>query len=170
MLRPTGSYFSHKKRFNKVNCEANCTRFHSHQTMTAPALAADKLQVDLHVKYIQSLNTKKDDLEYWLTEHLRLQGIYWGITALDLMNHIDALPRDELIEYVCACQHESGGFGGHIGHDPHIQNTLSAVQILATLDALDAIDADKVIQCKQSDNPTLRPNSIMLTLAPFRRC
>jgi geranylgeranyl transferase type-2 subunit beta len=116
--------------------------------MASQTLAGDKLHIDLHVKYIQSLNTKQDDLEYWLTEHLRLQGIYWGITALDLMGHIDALPRDELIKYVVACQHENGGFGGHIGHDPHIQNTLSAVQVLATLNALDSIDTDKVIQCK----------------------
>jgi geranylgeranyl transferase type-2 subunit beta len=116
--------------------------------MASQTLAGDKLHIDLHVKYIQSLNTKQDDLEYWLTEHLRLQGIYWGITALDLMGRIEALPRDELIKYVVACQHESGGFGGHIGHDPHIQNTLSAVQVLATLNALDSIDTDKVIQCK----------------------
>ena len=116
--------------------------------MATETPTTDKLQVDLHVKYIQSLNTKKDDLEYWLTEHLRLQGIYWGITALDLMQHVDALPREEVIKYVCDCQHESGGFGGHIGHDPHIQNTLPAIQVLATLNALDAIDADKVVKCK----------------------
>jgi geranylgeranyl transferase type-2 subunit beta len=117
-------------------------------SMATEPPTTDKLQVDLHVKYIQSLNTKKDDLEYWLTEHLRLQGIYWGITALDLMQHVDALPREEVIKYVCDCQHESGGFGGHIGHDPHIQNTLPAIQVLATLNALDAIDADKVVECK----------------------
>jgi geranylgeranyl transferase type-2 subunit beta len=109
-----------------------------------------KLQVDLHVKYIQSLNTKQDDLEYWLSEHLRVQGIYWGLNTLDMMGHIDALPRDDLIKYICSCQHENGGFGGHTGHDPHIQNTLSAIQVLITLNALNSIDTDKVIQCKAS--------------------
>ncbi|KAL1923409.1 uncharacterized protein VTP21DRAFT_8389 [Calcarisporiella thermophila] len=110
------------------------------------ASSSVKLQIDLHVKYIQSLDTKHDDLEYWLTEHLRLGGIYWGLTALDLMNHIDALDRNKVIEYVKACQQPDGGFGGHIGHDSHIQTTLNAIHILSIYDALDAINTDKVIE------------------------
>lgn len=113
--------------------------------MEAPT---DQLLIPLHVKYIQSLDTRKDDLEYWLTEHLRLNGLYWGLTALDLMNNIDALPRQDVIDYVKSLQHENGGFGGDKHHDPHITHTLSAVQILVTLDAIDAINVEKVIECK----------------------
>lgn len=108
----------------------------------------DQLLIPLHVKYIQSLDTRKDDLEYWLTEHLRLNGLYWGLTALDLMNNIDALPRQDVIDYVASLQLENGGFGGDKHHDAHITHTLSAVQILVTLDAVDAINVDKVIECK----------------------
>jgi geranylgeranyl transferase type-2 subunit beta len=108
----------------------------------------NELLVPLHVKYIQSLDTRKDDLEYWLTEHLRLNGLYWGLTALDLMNNIDALPRDEVIKYVKSLQHDNGGFGGDLHHDTHITHTLSAVQVLITLDAIDAINVEKVVECK----------------------
>ncbi|EXX77571.1 Bet2p [Rhizophagus irregularis DAOM 197198w] len=68
----------------------------------------NRLLVDLHVKYIQSLDTKKDDLEYWLTEHLRLSGVYWGLTALDLLNSIDALKKEDVVKYVVSCQHDNG--------------------------------------------------------------
>lgn len=108
----------------------------------------NELLIPLHVKYIQSLDTRKDDLEYWLTEHLRLSGIYWGITALDLMNHIDALPRNEIIDYVKSLQHENGGFRADKDHDAHLSNTLYAIQILVTLDALETINLDKAVECK----------------------
>ena len=48
-----------------------------------------------HVKYIQSLDARKEEYDYWLTEHLRLNGLYWGLTALHLLRRPDALPRDE---------------------------------------------------------------------------
>jgi geranylgeranyl transferase type-2 subunit beta len=110
----------------------------------------DTLLIPLHIKYIQSLDTKKDDLEYWLTEHLRLNGIYWGLTALDLMNDIDALSRTDVIAYVKSLQNENGGFGGHTHHDPHMIYTLSAIQIMITLDAIDEINIEKVVECKQN--------------------
>ncbi|KAK9470269.1 terpenoid cyclases/protein prenyltransferase alpha-alpha toroid [Dipodascopsis tothii] len=97
-----------------------------------------------HIAYVQSLDKKQDELEYWLSEHLRMNGIYWGLTALQLMKAGDALPRDEMIAYVLSCQHANGGFGAHPGHDAHILSTLSAVQILFMQDALDRIDADAV--------------------------
>ncbi|CAG8707517.1 6632_t:CDS:2, partial [Cetraspora pellucida] len=105
-----------------------------------------ELFIDLHVKYIQSLDTKKDDLEYWLTEHLRLSGVYWGLTALDLMNNVDALNREDVVKYVVSCQHDNGGFGGHIGHDPHLLYTLYAVQILVIEDSLDAVNVEKIVE------------------------
>ncbi|KAI4132703.1 MAG: hypothetical protein LQ347_002485 [Umbilicaria vellea] len=95
-----------------------------------------KLHIEKHVRYIQSLDTRKDELEYWLTEHLRLNGVYWGLTALHLLGHPEALPRDETIEFVLSCQHDNGGFGAAPGHDAHMLYTVSAIQILATVDAI----------------------------------
>ncbi|KAI1470058.1 geranylgerany transferase type II beta subunit [Daldinia caldariorum] len=102
----------------------------------------DELQLATaaHVKYIQSLDTKKDEYEYWLTEHLRLNGLYWGLMALHLLRHPDALPRAEAIDFVLSCQHENGGFGAAPGHDAHMLYTVSAVQIFVLLDALDELE------------------------------
>lgn len=91
-------------------------------------------------------------MEYWLTEHLRLNGVYWGLTALHLLDHPTALPRDKTIDFVLACQNPDGGFGAARKHDSHILYTTSAIQILATVDALTALDSnggrDKVGRCK----------------------
>lgn len=99
-----------------------------------------QLATAAHVKYIQSLDTKKDEYDYWLTEHLRMGGLYWGLIALHLLRHPDALPRAETIDFVLSCQHESGGFGAAPGHDAHMLSTVSAVQILAMVDGLDELD------------------------------
>ena len=99
-----------------------------------------QLAVDAHVKYIQSLDTQKDDFNYWLTEHLRLNGVYWGLTALHLLGRPDALPRAETIDFVLSCQHDNGGFGAAPGHDAHMLSTVSAVQILVMIDALDDLE------------------------------
>ena len=93
-----------------------------------------------------------------MTEHLRLNGVYWGLCALCLLGKPEVLDRDEMIKYVLSCQTEegerlpdtelrTGGFGAHTGHDAHLIYTCSAVQILAIQNALDVLDAEKVIQC-----------------------
>lgn len=91
---------------------------------------------------------------YWMTEHLRLNGVYWGITALHLLGRPDVLPRDQTLKFVLDCQNSDGGFGAAPGHDSHMLYTLSALQILATIDALTELEyshhgkADKVADCE----------------------
>ncbi len=46
---------------------------------------------------------------YHLTAHLRMNAIYWGLTALCIMNQPEALDRDEMIEYVMSCWDEEAG-------------------------------------------------------------
>lgn len=106
-----------------------------------------------HIKYIQSLDTRKEEYDYWLTEHLRLNGLYWGLTALHLLRCPGGLPRDETIDFVLSCQHASGGFGAAPGHDAHMLYTVSAVQILALVDGFDELEKRgtgklKVAQCE----------------------
>jgi geranylgeranyl transferase type-2 subunit beta len=101
-----------------------------------------QLAFEPHVSYIQSLDTRRDELEYWLTEHLRLNGLYWGLTSLHIMGRPDALPRDETIAFVMSCQKDSGGFGAAPDHDAHLLSTVSAVQILAMVDAIDVLEKD----------------------------
>ncbi|KAI1795974.1 rab geranylgeranyltransferase [Ganoderma leucocontextum] len=105
------------------------------------------LDIPLHVKYIQSLGENKDDLVYHLTAHLRMNAVYWGLTALCVMGHKDALGRDEMIDFVMSCwDDEAGGFGAHPDHDAHILATLSAIQILTTQNALDRLDIPRVVK------------------------
>ncbi|OAA53958.1 rab beta subunit [Niveomyces insectorum RCEF 264] len=93
-----------------------------------------------HAKYIQGLNSRQDEYDYWLTEHLRLNGLYWGLASLFFINKPDVLARDQTIEFVLSCQCENGGFAAAPGHDAHMLYTVSAVQILAMVDALDMLD------------------------------
>lgn len=46
---------------------------------------------------------KKKDLAYYITSHLRLNGIYWGLTALYMLGQPEALDREGVIEYVLSC-------------------------------------------------------------------
>lgn len=68
--------------------------------------------------------------EYCMTEFLRMSGIYWGVTALDLTDHLDKIDQDSIVEFIKKCQCPvSGGISPCDGHDPHILYTLSAVQV-----------------------------------------
>ncbi|KAI8324440.1 terpenoid cyclases/Protein prenyltransferase [Martensiomyces pterosporus] len=105
------------------------------------------LLVEKHIEYIKSLDKKQDELEYWMTEHLRVSGIYWGLVALQLLGRAnDAFDKDAVVEYVLSCHNADGGFGGHKGHDSHLLYTMSAVQTLVMYDSLDKVDARRVIQ------------------------
>ncbi|URE32418.1 Prenyltransferase and squalene oxidase repeat [Musa troglodytarum] len=112
------------------------------------------LEEEKHARYIVSVEKKKDDFEALVIEHLRMNGAYWGLTTLDLLNKIGAIDADEVVSWVMECQDKdcgkfvthnercvihltsviSGGFAGNLGHDPHLLYTLSAVQVLALLD------------------------------------
>ncbi|KAI3374703.1 hypothetical protein L3Q82_021274 [Scortum barcoo] len=100
--------------------------------------APSALLLDKHADYIAAYGSKKDDYEYTLSEYLRMSGIYWGLTVMDLMGQLPRMNRQEIIDFIKACQHECGGISASIGHDPHLLYTLSAVQILSLYDSVDA--------------------------------
>ena len=64
-----------------------------------------------------------------MSDYLRMSGIYWSLTLLDLCGAKDSLDRDELIKFLKRNQHESGGFSPSDGHDPHLLYSLSALQV-----------------------------------------
>lgn len=100
----------------------------------APLFCADQ-----HVNYIVRLTqqlSSSDSFEGALTEHLKVSGVYWALTALSLLttdNTIDEhINTTEIVEWVLSCyDSNSGGFGGNTNQDGHILYTLSALQILA---------------------------------------
>ncbi|KAG9037334.1 hypothetical protein FRB95_005974 [Tulasnella sp. JGI-2019a] len=109
------------------------------------ATAPPPLAIDKHVAYIKALGKNTQDLQYHFTAHLRLNAIYWGLTALWIMGQPDALNKEELLQFVMSCwDDETGAFGAHPQHDAHILSTLSGIQILVMHDALDRLDVARV--------------------------
>mmetsp|Transcript_6241 Transcript_6241/g.10194 ORF Transcript_6241/g.10194 Transcript_6241/m.10194 type:complete len:363 (+) Transcript_6241:95-1183(+) len=100
--------------------------------------------LEKHAAYIKTISNDKVSFEFTVSQHFRMSGVYWGLTALSLLgkNLADEINVDEISAWVMECQHECGGFGGSVNHDTHILYTLSALQILALLDRLDLV-ADK---------------------------
>uniref|UniRef100_A0A8C0KXF6 Geranylgeranyl transferase type II subunit beta n=1 Tax=Canis lupus dingo TaxID=286419 RepID=A0A8C0KXF6_CANLU len=88
--------------------------------------------------------------EYCMSEYLRMSGIYWGLTVMDLMGQLHRMNREEILTFIKSCQHECGGISASIGHDPHLLYTLSAVQILTLYDSINVIDVNKVVEYVQS--------------------
>ena len=102
-----------------------------------------KLLREKHIKYIESLDRQTDHYEYWLSEHLRLNGVYWGLTALCIMNSKETFNKDDVVKFVMDCWDDTyGGFGPFPRHDSHLLSTLSGIQILATFDCLDVLESD----------------------------
>jgi len=129
-----------------------------------------------------------------VTEHLRVSGLYWGLTALTILGREDALPREEVIAFLLQCFHPSGkppgafsrmrpewsnwcprdssglappgGFSGNVHHDPHLLYTLSAVQVLVTYDALDRVDTGAIVRCTGSRAESAPAPALSLRLTP----
>ncbi|XP_036842656.1 geranylgeranyl transferase type-2 subunit beta isoform X4 [Oncorhynchus mykiss] len=108
--------------------------------------APSALLLDKHADYIAAYGSKKDDYEYTLSEYLRMSGIYWGLTVMDLMGQLTRMNQQEISDFIKSCQHDCGGVSASIGHDPHVLYTLSAVQILSLYDNVNVLDVDKVVE------------------------
>jgi hypothetical protein len=60
-----------------------------------------------HARPTRAQNT--DDLAYHLTAHLRLNAVYWGLTALSILGQPGALDREELVAFVLSCWDDAAG-------------------------------------------------------------
>ena len=90
-----------------------------------------------HIDYVEQWNKRKGDFEYIMSEYLRMSGLYWCITALELLDARDKLDQDAVLQFVDECfDEESGGFAPSQDHDAHLLYTLSAIQILCIYDAM----------------------------------
>lgn len=45
--------------------------------------------LEKHSDYLAAYGSKKNDFEYCMTEYLRLSGVYWGLTAMDVLGQLD---------------------------------------------------------------------------------
>lgn len=62
-----------------------------------------------------------------------MSGMYWGLTAVDLMGSLGTVDKNEIVNFVISCQDDSGGICPSPGHDPHILYTLSGIQVQSGL-------------------------------------
>ena len=67
--------------------------------------------------------------EYCVTEFLRMSGVYWCLTAMDLVGQLERMNKDQVLAFVKECQKPSGGFSPAPEHDAHLLYTLSAIQV-----------------------------------------
>lgn len=81
-----------------------------------------------------------------MSEHLRLSGLYWCLTSLDIMGKADESDKDLIISVIEEAKNEDGGYGAAKNHKSHILHTLCAVQVLITLKRTDLIDVDSVVK------------------------
>jgi len=102
-----------------------------------------------HEHYLRHLDDDKSSLEYMMSEHLRMGGVYWGVSAMALLRRLDDEARkDNIINWILSCQDPArpGGFGPNAGHDADITATHYALLVLAVYNALDRIDTSGMVQ------------------------
>lgn len=73
------------------------------------AAGQSTLLIPLHVAFIEALDKKRDSLAYHLTTHLRMNGVYWGLTALEILGRPEVLDRQALIDFVFSCWNNDTG-------------------------------------------------------------
>lgn len=114
-----------------------------------------------HVEYVETLASKLEgSFEGALTNHLKLGGVYWSVTAMCLLLNNDMEKVDErmglfsskedspsIVDWIETCfDDESGGYGGDTGQDGHITYTLYAILILAMANKLDMVPVERVVK------------------------
>ncbi|CAK9059133.1 unnamed protein product [Durusdinium trenchii] len=95
-----------------------------------------------HNHYLRHLDDDKESLEYMMTEHLRMGGVYWAVSAMSLLRQLDdEQRRDDIIEWILRCRDPktSGGFGPNVGHDADLVATHYALLVLCMFDALERL-------------------------------
>uniref|UniRef100_A0A8C3YWJ5 Uncharacterized protein n=1 Tax=Catagonus wagneri TaxID=51154 RepID=A0A8C3YWJ5_9CETA len=63
---------------------------------------------------------KKDDYKYCMSEYLRMSGIYWSLTIMDLMGQLHSMNGEEILAFIKSGQREGDGISAIIGHDPQL--------------------------------------------------
>jgi prenyltransferase beta subunit len=75
-----------------------------------------------HVAYIKAISHDTTSFEYTASQHFRMSGVYWGLTALSLLGKDVNTEMDvsELKVWVMQCQHTSGGYSySFLLNNPH---------------------------------------------------
>jgi geranylgeranyl transferase type-2 subunit beta len=78
-------------------------------------IAADQASfyTEKHATYIQKISADTESFEYLVTQHLRMSGVYWGLTAMALLGRdLKAEPSYAgMVDWILSCQDkDSGGY------------------------------------------------------------
>lgn len=67
--------------------------------------------INKHTAYIKTISSDKVSFEFTASQHFRMSGVYWGLTALCLLGKklSEEMDVDEITSWVMECQHENGG-------------------------------------------------------------
>jgi geranylgeranyl transferase type-2 subunit beta len=125
--------------------------------------------------YLIQLDKTKDleAIGFYTNEYLKIAALYWGISALNLLNKLSAYNKKDTINFIIKCQNENGGFGGSIGHDSHMTSTHYAILILLQYNELDRINIDKVaeyIKSLQQEDGSFKADYMGETDTRFSYC
>ena len=62
--------------------------------------------IDKHVQYIQKISADVQSYEYLVTQHLRMSGIYWGLTSLALLGRDlkEETSYPGMVDWILSCQ------------------------------------------------------------------
>ena len=75
--------------------------------------SAPVFHTDKHVQYIQKISSDVQSYEYLVTQHLRMSGIYWGLTSLALLGRDlkEESSYTGMVEWILSCQDTvTGGY------------------------------------------------------------
>ncbi|GMT04766.1 hypothetical protein PENTCL1PPCAC_26940, partial [Pristionchus entomophagus] len=61
--------------------------------------APSTLLRDLHATYIRELKPRRMDSEYIMQESLRVSGIYWCVSAMDLLGKLSLMDGEAIVSY-----------------------------------------------------------------------
>ena len=134
-----------------------------------------ELLLEKHLKYLQSMEKTKDKnaIGFFTNEHIKMSALFWGISALNLINAIDTHDKEKTIEFIKSCENESGGYSGNVGQDSHITFTQYALLILAQLGRLDIVNCEKVakyVGSLQNEDGSFKGDTYTETDSRFSYC
>ena len=82
-----------------------------------------------HINYIKKVASDTESFDFVVSQHLRMSGVYWGLTALCVLG-IDInkdMDTDTIVDWAMSCQDESGGsvscndiYTIHVISSPHL--------------------------------------------------
>ncbi len=133
------------------------------------------LYVSKHLNYLQNLDKTRDknSIGFYFNEHLKVSALYWGCSALNLLNNLSSHNKSETINFLLKCQNPNGGFGGSIGQDSHITSTHYALLTLAQFNSLNLISAEQIanyIKSLQNSDGSFKGDEYAETDSRFSYC